>query len=312
MQRRCNEGGKVKKQFKDVNTMKNIFLLLLLPLISIIHTGCDNDSNAQPETCEQKKGFLILNNQSYALCATATCFSFNQLAYCKCNVLEGDSISTPFDYDDNQNICTLNQQGKTNGFRASTFSVPEDVESPDGKLALYTCPGENNKGDGGFPALGSYAQCDGGLCFTSTEGKSFPGFGDPLLQNEIICSCPFATHCERLSENPKGYQISGPYDPVDTNNGDEGGCSPEACEMCNKAAVTDCKLPNPLLEIGIQEDIPVGAPTGDAEALGCVLLDGNVPAVNICLCQCTSVDSDGICMDWTVVDKSPLEISCEG
>ncbi|MEQ9620045.1 MAG: hypothetical protein RIG61_12840 [Deltaproteobacteria bacterium] len=258
---------------------------------------------ADSETCEPKSGFLILNDQSYALCATATCFGFNQLAYCKCNLLNGNSISLPFEYGDNQNICTLNEQGKTNGFRASTFSFPEGAEYPDGKLALYTCPGEVNKGEGGFAARGSYAQCDGGLCFTSTEGNMFPGFADALLQNEIICSCPFATSCEILSENPAGYQISGPY---------EGECNPDACERCNAATLTEdeCKLPNPVSQIGVQENIPVGAQTGVPEALACLLLDGNVPDANSCLCQCASVDSDGICTEWTVEDKSPLEVSC--
>lgn len=263
---------------------------------------------ANPDKCEPEGPFLILNNQSYALCATAACFSFNQLAYCKCDVLRGDSISIPFDYGNDQNICTLNQDGKKNGYRASTFSFPETVTYPDGKLALYTCPGEANKDKyvtPGYPARGSYAQCDGGLCFTSTRGKSFPGFDDRLRKKEIICSCPFATVCENSSESPEGYQISGLY---------EGECDPQACNKCNAAALTedDCKLPNPVSQIGVEEDIPVGAQTGIPEALSCLLLgSNNVPNANSCVCQCESVDENEICTDWTVVDESPLEASCD-
>jgi len=264
-------------------------------------------STAKPQTCEEKNGSLILNNQSFAFCGAATCFSFNQIAYCKCDLLKGDSVSLPFNFD-NQNICTLNQMGKTNGFRASTLSLPEDFDSPDGTLAEYICPGVANKGGmDKFTAPGSYAQCDGGLCFTSTKSKLFPGFGDSRLQKEIICSCPISTRCDPTSRNENGYQSSGTFDP--TNNGVEGGCSAEVCEQCNAAAVTDCNLPNPLVEIGIQEGIPVGAATGGGASLLCALFDNNVPEVNSCLCQCNAVDGI-ICTDWTVVEQPPIQPNC--
>lgn len=292
-----------------------IMLIFVLAGFAILLSGtiiwADN-----PDTCEPEDGFLILNNQSYALCATADCFSFNQLAYCKCDLLRGDSISLPFDFGDNQNICTLNQQGKKNGYRASTFSFPEEGEFPTGKIALYTCPGEANKDkyvNLGHPARGSYAQCDGGLCFTSTMDKLFPGFNDRLRRNEIMCSCPFSTICEPASVNLQGlgYQISGIYSPEDIGMGDEGGCSPEACGLCSTAALTEaqCDLPNPLALIGIQEDIPVGAPTRKTIELSILLLGvENVPPANSCLCQCESVDENKICTEWTVVDESPLEV----
>jgi len=222
--------------------------------------------------------------------------------------LRGDSISILLDYGDNQNICTLNQDGKKNGYRASTFSFPEELTFPDGNLALYTCPGEANKDEfinPGYPARGSYSQCDGGLCFTSTRGKEFPGFDARLLGTEIICSCPFATICEKSSENPKGYQISGSY---------EGQCSVEDCSKCNAAALTEleCELSNPISQIGIKEDIPVGSPTGIPEELSCLLLgDNNVPNANSCVCQCKSVDDNGICTKWEVHDESPLVASCD-
>jgi len=295
--------------------MKCLLFVSLFGFISLgAIVGCDNEGSTPdpPEACETEGPFLILINQSYALCATAVCFSFNQLAYCKCDLLRGDSISLAFDFDDNQkNICTVNQQGKENGYRASTFSFPEEGEFPTGNLAFYTCPGEMNSG-GGVAARGSYAQCDGGLCFTSTRGKSFPGFNDRLSQNEIMCSCPFSTICEPASVNLQGlgYQISGIYSPEDIGMGDEGGCSPEACGLCSAAALTEaqCDMPNPLAQIGIQEDIPVGAPTGIPIELSILLLGvENVPPANSCLCQCES-DEDGICTQWTVIEEPPLEV----
>lgn len=93
----------------------------------------------------------------------------------------------------------------------------------------------------------------------------------------------------------------------------EGKCDPAACEMCNAAALTeiDCNFPNPISQIGIEGDIPVGVPTGTPELLACILLgNNNVPNANSCLCQCNPVDENKVCTDWTVVDVSPLEASC--
>jgi hypothetical protein len=131
--------------------------------------------------------YAICRNQTYALCAEASSFVFNNLAYAECQIEHGNSISAPpFNYpvvnpngQPQQNICTLNGQGEGNGFMASTFSLPTDALKG-GTGAVYTCPGGST---------GAYAQCEGGICFNSTSGKSFPGL--PLLkQNEIICSCP--------------------------------------------------------------------------------------------------------------------------
>src|SRR5262249_61980762 len=86
--------------------------------------------------------FKILNNQTYALCATASCFVFNDVAYCKCDVLTGDSISLALDFDD-QDVCTVNEEGVKNGYMVSTFSVPDSVlkTNPNADQAVYTCPG---------------------------------------------------------------------------------------------------------------------------------------------------------------------------
>ena len=268
---------------------------------------------APGETCVETGPFLILENQRYALCATASCFTYNQVLYCGCDILKGDSISLPLEFD-SQNICDINEQGKTNGYMVSTFSLPEDTVYPDGNLALYTCPGENSFAGSDFVAIGSYGQCDGGICFTSTKGKTFPGF-DERLKKEIICACPISTTCDPTSRNPQGYQIAGGYDSSVSENGVEGGCNPEDCEMCSAGEIEASKCSdnkNPLADIAQGTIIPVGAPTGSPEDLACLLLEGNVPQTNSCLCRCLVASPDGKCKEWTVIDQSPLEANCEG
>ena len=139
---------------------------------------------------------VICRDQTYALCAGASCFVFNDVAYCTCNVLKGDSISAPFNYD-SSNICSVNAEGVNNGYMASTFSLPDELKAPSGNQALYICP---------RTSLAAYAKCDGAICFTSTTGGTFPGSDTPLGDDQIVCSCPV----ERA--NPvQGLEIIGPY-----------------------------------------------------------------------------------------------------
>ncbi len=184
--------------------------------------------------------YAVCRNQTYALCAEASSFVFNNLAYAECQIEHGDSISAPpFNYpvvsfpgQPQQNICDLNAQGVGNGFMASTFSLPTDALKG-GTGAVYTCPGGST---------GAYAQCEGGICFKSTKGKSFPGL-PPLKQNEIICSCPITKAIN--NSDPFGYQIFGPYP-----------CQNDYFKNCT--AVTN-ELNGTI--------IPVGAPTGAARTL---------------------------------------------
>jgi hypothetical protein len=73
--------------------------------------------------------------------------------------------------------------------------------------AVYTCPADGS---------GAYAQCDGGVCFRSTEEKMFPGFDKPVPKGQIICSCPI-TQATSSGANAQSYQILGPY-PCDKSN----------------------------------------------------------------------------------------------
>ena len=193
--------------------------------------------------------FKICENQTYALCAVAGCFVFDGLSYCKCDVKSGDSISIPYDYGRHRDVCTANAEGEKNGYMISTFSIAPSVVAPYGNQALYDCPARTSNG--------AYAQCDGGVCFTSSEGQSFPGFDKPLNKNEIICSCPITVASPMAMT---GYQIAGPYP-----------CQQSFFRNCRKAVTNS--------ETGTQ--IYVGAPTGAARALTRELY-GHVPPLNEC------------------------------
>lgn len=194
--------------------------------------------------------FIICSGQTYALCAVASCFVMDGLAYCECDVKSGDSISLSDSFDKGDNVCSVNAEGADNGFMVSTFSVPDSVVAPTGNQALYTCPARTSNG--------AYAQCDGGLCFTSTEGKSFPGFSAPLNDGQIICSCPIAVADPATARI--GYQIAGPY-------------------PCQKSFFKNCNRATANKKTGSQ--IYVGAPTGTARLLT-RLLYGSVPTLNQC------------------------------
>ena len=205
--------------------------------------------NASPASTIPKV-FKVCKGQTYALCAVASCFVFNGLAYCKCDVKSGDSISLPFQFGQDQDVCTANAEGADNGYMVSTFSLPESVVAPGGDKALYTCPAKTSDG--------AYAQCDGGFCFTSTEGKSFPGFGTPLNDHQIMCSCPI-TVADPASAKV-GYQIAGPF-------------------PCQESFFENCKSATANTNTG--STVYVGAPTGVAQTLA-HLLNGSVPPLNSC------------------------------
>jgi hypothetical protein len=216
--------------------------------------------------------FVVCQDQRYALCAAASCFVYNGVAYCQCDVLTGDSISLQLDFSTptgEENVCDVNAQGKTNGFMVSTFSLPAAVLKG-GPSAAYTCPGSANKDDGVPAAPIAYGQCDGGLCFTSTSNKTFPGF-EGKLHKEIICSCPISTDATPGSTNAFGYQVFGPYHP-----------EAPAGQRCDASACAACTAPKPTAN---GSTIPVGAPTGVPKFLT-EQLTGSVPTINECLCEC--------------------------
>lgn len=193
--------------------------------------------------------YAICSNQTYALCAAASAFVYDDVSYAKCVIKRGDSISAPPLSFTTRNgktadICDVNAAGVRNGYMVSTFSLPLEVRQG-GNKALYTCPGGST---------GSYAQCDGGICFKSSSGKYFPGVGF-VAKNEIICSCPVTK--PTVTSLPVGYQFIGPYP-----------CQQSALSVCNQ-------------DVGNGTIIPVGSPPGAGRVLTQALYGHQFP-INEC------------------------------
>jgi hypothetical protein len=192
-------GGSTSADAQRRSANANVVDELLAELVANPSTIARSSVPTWSSTATSSSPLIILDNQTYALCPPASCFVFSDIAYCACDVETGNSISLKFAFDNGQDVCTVNEEGAANGtYMVSTFSVPTSVK-PGGDQAVYTCPSGSD---------GDYAQCNGGICFTNTEGQSFPGFDEPLAKNQIICSCPITQQNPR---SPVGYQILGPY-----------------------------------------------------------------------------------------------------
>lgn len=186
--------------------------------------------------------YVKLNDQPYALCAGAESVNFGEVTYAKCKKMEGTSISAEQKYPwpavnafnaiKNQgNIANVNaKQPIRGGYVVSTYSPPVGATLPSGKIALYTCSNG-----------GSYAQCDGGLCFESTSGKSSPLWGK-VSDKEIICSCP-------VTSTKTSFQVFGPGDCPTTAAAYDAICGANASNINNGAILY------------------IGAPTGSPDLL---------------------------------------------
>jgi hypothetical protein len=248
--------------------------------------GFHSDPSLDPEP-----PFVICANQQYALCAEASCFIYNGVAYCKCDSLKGDSISLQLSYSSpvgERNVCDVNRQGKTNGYKVSTFSLPNNVKKG-GPAAVYTCPGSADAGNG-VSAPVAYGQCDGGLCFKSTKGQRFLGFTGRLREDQIICSCPISTDATLGSSDSFGYQVFGRYHS-DAPKGSR--CDANACAVCS--------VPNPTAN---GTTLHVGAPTGSGKFLALKLNGPPLPDINECLCTCTQAPGPNGSISCTVAEDT--------
>ncbi len=180
-------------------------------------------------TCTGLPGtYVKLENQPYALCAGATSVNFGEVTYAKCAMKKGTSISAEQKYpwpavnafaaiSNSGNIANVNQnQPRRGGYVVSTYSPPSDAIGRGSKIALYTCTNG-----------GSYAQCDGGLCFESTTGKTSPIWGK-VGDKEIICSCPVTT-------TKTAFQVFGPGDCPSTAAEYDAVCAANASSINNGA-----------------------------------------------------------------------------
>jgi hypothetical protein len=215
----------------ETSLRRNPLRALLFVAAALIFAAASAPRASAVEAEAASKPFTICDDQTYALCATATCTMFNNVAYCRCDVEKGDSISLTLDIG-KANVCDINAAGKRNGYMVSTYSFPSEV-AKGGDLATYTCP---------KTSTGTYAQCDGGICWQSSRGQKFPGLGK-LDEAEIVCACPTVT---QQSDAEIGYQIAGPYP-----------CQQDFFKYCDSATANT--------DNGSR--IFVGAPTGGARFL---------------------------------------------
>ena len=261
--------------------MRRFFKIMAVLLAALVYPTAPALASSASSALNPEPPFVICQEQRYALCAAASCFVYDAVAYCKCDIEKGDSISLQLSYSSpqgEQNVCDVNQQGKNNGYMVSTFSLPEDVKKG-GPAAIYTCPGPANAGSG-VSAPVAYGQCDGGICFTSSRGKMFPGFPDQLQDDEIMCSCPISTDATPGSADQAGYQIFGPYNP-----------NAPAGSRCDARACAACSVPNPTAN---GTSLPVGAPTGTGAFLTLRLNGPPLPEFNQCLCTCSQNPDGGV------------------
>ena len=269
-----NEVGRQSITRSLLKTASLLTALLLTPLQAL---ALPSDFSLDPDP-----PFAICQNQPYALCAEASCFVYDGVAYCKCANMKGDSISLQLSFSGpagEQNVCDVIREGATNGYKVSTFSFPNNVKKG-GPAAVYTCPGSADAGNG-VSAPVAYGQCDGGLCFKSSQGQRFPGFTGRLKADEVICSCPISTDATAGSSDSLGYQIFGTYHP----NAPLG-------SRCDASACAACSVPNPTAN---GASIVVGAPTGSASFLALRLDGPPVPDINQCLCTCSESNNNITC-----------------
>jgi hypothetical protein len=268
--------GKGVSQSRGINWRGWLIVLGVLCLLGV-PGGADSAGPPKPQGPFQICPRNASDTNAYALCATAQCFLLNDVAYCKCDLMNGSSISSSFEFQENgtpQNVCDLLDDGVNNGFTVSTYSVPAQLlfsyaQTYNGSgpppLALYTCPGGSS---------GPYAQCDGGVCFNSTTGKDFPGVG-PIGATQVVCACPIT---DPRREARLGFQIAGPWQKTD-GSACKGTDSPDDC--CSSDWFSQFCFP-PERNPATGDTLLVGAPQGTGILLS-VLLDGPpAPQVNQC------------------------------
>jgi hypothetical protein len=276
----------MRRFFEVAPTVAVVQFILLFTAVSAFGFHLDPALDPEPP-------FAICANQRYALCAEASCFVYDGVAYCTCDRLKGDSISLQLTYPSpsgERNVCDVNRQGKTNGYMLSTFSFPNNVMKG-GPAAVYTCPGSADAGSG-VSAPVAYGQCDGGFCFKSTKNQRFPGSTRRLRKGQIICSCPISTDATPGSSDSFGYQVFGPYNPQ---------AAPGS--RCDANACAACSVPNPTAN---GATIPVGAATGTAKFLTLKLDGPPVPDINECLCTCSQAPGPNGAISCTLAaDTTP-------
>jgi len=205
------------------------YLLCLINMMTISDLGLATGLGANLSDgleSELKSPITALWNQKYALCAGAESFNFNGITYAKCSKKEGNSLGLTHSYPggDVQTVNDIGNNPDNGSFMVSTYSPPDS-----GRYAAYYCESK-----------GSFAQCNGGICFTNTSGKNFPDVG-PVANDEIICSCPITS-----SSN---YHVMGPADCPTTQS--------QFDAICKKGSEKITRADGTILHIGSNGPVSV-------------------------------------------------------
>ena len=273
--------------------------------------GYDDKCTAQDLERPQEgpAAFRIIPDQKYALCFPGRCWYFNEVLYCACeklpenappynvgnkddwddsisltltirnNVLYDDSFDEFLVDEDRPNVCNVMENGNKEGYRVSTFSQsPAKPIFGGSDGAVYYCPGDGP---------GSYAQCDGGLCF---EGVSEMTGARKLFKKQIMCSCPIVEPPKVDQDPPEkrdDYNAYGPFHPDIKDPAKR--CSAEDCKAVCGAGAAPVEGPLDHVLNGTGPDIPIGAPKNAGIYLSCTLNEFQnkppIESVQNCYCE---------------------------
>ena len=134
----------------------------VLPDVGRMKACMQNKMGELPKACLDKlldamagSTFKVCKDQTYALCAAARCNVYDGVAYCQCEEKHGDSISLPFPMGKGEDVCAVNAAGADNKYMVSTYSLPDQIASPQGSGGVYTCEG----GKSGAPMPSAMGAC---------------------------------------------------------------------------------------------------------------------------------------------------------
>ena len=110
--------------------LKAVSIMAAVQLFTAISAfAFHQDPSLDPET-----PFVICENQQYALCAEASCFVYDGVAYCECDILKGDSISLQLSYSspvgDRTKCCDVNRARQDEWLYGQHLQPPRDEAVP--------------------------------------------------------------------------------------------------------------------------------------------------------------------------------------
>ena len=106
-------GGERALSLSDRGIMRRFFRIIPILAAIQVFTAISAFGFYLDPTPDPEPPLVICDSQQYALCAEASCFVYAGVAYCKCDIKRGDSISLQLSYSSpagERNVCDVNQQ----------------------------------------------------------------------------------------------------------------------------------------------------------------------------------------------------------